>query len=221
MLVPFLAGAALFFVSRPLNLIAASHHFILWLPLYAILAGYAVAKGYDALQHTGRHAKWIAGAGLAALFIALGFTMSPGPVSVRANTRFTEERMRGIQSATDWVHANTGPNAVVAISYYCFNSNVFYTWLQQLEVPEPASVWDGRRYLIWWGQHSAVQGLKGYAIAMPQDIQAMKERIDQVSPGQGTDPYHDKGFQRIKAFGADPNEVDVFRFDFADSKRLP
>jgi len=220
-LIPFLAGAALFFVSRPITLIAASHHCILWLPMYAILAGYAVANGYDALQHAGRHAKWIAGAGLAALFIALGYRMSPGPVSVRANSRFTEERMHGIQSATDWVHSNTEPNAVVAISYYCFNSNIFYTWLQQLEVPEPASVWDGRRYLIWWGQHAAVQGLKGYAIAMPQDIQAMKERIDQVSPGQGTDPYHDKGFQRIEAFGTYPNEVDVFRFDFTDSKRLP
>jgi hypothetical protein len=215
LVIPFLVGGLLFFVSKPINLIAAAHHFILWLPFYGIVAGYGPAVAYDAIRRRLPHGQAIAGIALVVLLAVLALIMHAGPISARANMRGTEQRMQRIATATDWIHKNTAPDAVVAVSYYCFNPDIFYTWLRSLEVPEPDFVFDGRRYLIWWGQRSALQGMKGYAVAMPQDLEAIKHRNDQISPGQGTDPYKDTGFERIQSFGLNPSEVDVFRFDFA------
>jgi hypothetical protein len=215
--IPFLAVSALFFVSKPINLIAAPHHIIMWLPFYGIVAGYGIAKAYDAFPRGVQYANALRGVGLVLFLAALGLTMSPGPMHVQANTRATEERMRGIGMATDWMHQNTEPNAVVAVSYFAFNSDIFYTWLQSLGVPEPKYIWDGRRYLIWWGDRPPLKGLKGYAITMPQELQSyLKQWSSQTSPGQGTGSLHDGEFQRIKAFGKEPNEVDVYRFDLAE-----
>jgi hypothetical protein len=215
--IPFLAVAALFFVSKPINLIAAPHHIIMWLPFYGIVAGYGVAKAYEAFPLGVQYANAVKGVGLALLLIVLGLTMAPGPMYVQMNTRGTEGRMRDIGMATDWMHRNTEPNAVVAVSYLSFNSDVFYTWLRLLDVPEPNYVWDGRRYLIWWGDRPALKGLKGYAIATPQELRLYKKQwMGQISPGQGTGSVRDSEFQRIKTFGTEPNEVDVYRFDLAE-----
>jgi hypothetical protein len=217
LVIPFLAASALFFVSKPINLIAAPHHIIMWVPFYGIVAGYGVAKAYDAFPRGMRYFNAVRGVGLALFLVALGLTMSPGPMHVQANTRATEDRMHDIGMATDWMHQNTEPNAVVAVSYFAFNSNIFYTWLQSLGVPEPNYIWDGRRYLIWWGDRPALKGLKGYAIAMPQEMQGyLKQWASQVSPGQEAGSLRDGEFQRIKAFGTEPNEVDVYRFDLAE-----
>jgi hypothetical protein len=217
LLLPFLTVSALFFVSKPINLVAAPHHIILWLPFYGIIAGYAVAQAYDALPNRIPYLNWLKQAALVALVAALGLTMAPGPKIAAANTAVTRQRLQRVAMATDWVHKNTPPNAFVAVSYFCFNSDIFFAWLRALDVPVANDPEDGRRYLIWWGQRSDLQGLSGFACAMPQDLVAIKHRVDQVSPGQGTDPYADAGFERVATFGSEPNEVDIFHFDFTGS----
>jgi hypothetical protein len=41
----------------------------------------------------------------------------------------------------------------------------------------------------------------------------MKTDLDLQSPGEGTDPYTDPGFERVATFGSGPDEVDLFHFD--------
>ena len=201
LVIPFLAASALFFVSKPINLIAAPHHIIMWLPFYGIVAGYGVAKAYDAFPRGTRHAHVVKSVGLVLFLVVLGLTMIPGPIRVQANTRATEDRMHDIGMAMDWMHQNTEPNAIVAVSYFAFDSDVFYAWLKSLDVPEPNYVWDGRRYLIWWGDRPALKGLKGYAIVTPHELQSyFKQWASQISPGQEGGSLRDGEFQRIKAF---------------------
>jgi hypothetical protein len=209
----------LFFVSKPINLVAGPQHIILWLPFYAIIAGYAVAQAYDALPSGNRYLVWLKPVALIAILAALGLTMAPGPRDVAVKTAFVEQRLQRVAMATDWIHKNTSPKAVIAVSYFCFNSDIFFSWLRALDVPVPDYTGDGRRYLIWWGDRTALQGLSGFACAMPQDLHWIKHRMDQMSPGQGTDPFADTGFERVATFGKEPDEVDVFHFDLTGSAR--
>lgn len=216
---PFLATAVLFFFSKPLNLRAASHHIIPWLPFYAIIAGYAAAQAYDALSGRIPHARVLRPALASVLIVMLAFTLVRGPQDVAAINRISEEREQNIAQATQWIRENTEPNSVVAISYFCFNPDVFFAWLRYLEVPLPDSLEAGRRTLIWWGDHSALQGLAGYACLSPHDVPNIKDRLDLGSPGQGTNPYTDPKFRRLASFGTGENQTDVFRFDFTQPER--
>lgn len=151
------------------------------------------------------------------MLLALCLTMVRGPQLAADGARSTEKRLQNVALASEWIHKNTEPSALVAISYFCFNPDVFYTWLRSLEVPTPAYVSDGRKYLIWWGDHSAIKGRAGYACAAPQDLIAIKHTLDLRNPGEGTDPFADRGFRRVASFGRGPDEMDVFHFDFADA----
>ena len=118
---------------------------ISWLPLFAIVAGYGAARAYDFIA-----SRWRPLA-LAALVTAMIVSMNPGPRTTAAKTMGDERRMQSIAQATGWIHRHAEPDAAVAISYYCFDSDVFFAWLHSIDAPTPAWADDGRRYLIWWG----------------------------------------------------------------------
>jgi hypothetical protein len=146
---PYLIGAALFFVSKPLKMVAAPHHVILWLPFFFLVCAYPAGKVFDYLSgHWTRGKLWATP--VVGVFLTFCFLhMTPGPKAAVTDALYSERRMHNIQLATDWIKANTDTNIPVAISYFCFNPDVFYVWLASLEVPVPDSVFDGRRYLIW------------------------------------------------------------------------
>lgn len=210
----FLANAILFFVSKPLNLRALHYHVIPWLPFYGVIAGYSVAAGYGALSRV-RYRDIVRPLAVAALLAALAVTMWSGPKRVAFDAQWNELRMHHIALATDWIHKNAAPRAVVEISYFCFNSDVFYVWLRQEDVPLPENIPDGRRYLIWWGERSALQGLEGYACLSPWDVETFRSRLGPASPQELVDPFTDRSFQRLQTYGAGRNEIDVFRFDLS------
>jgi hypothetical protein len=213
-LIPFLAGAALFFFSKPLAMLAFFHHIILWLPFFYLVCAYPAGKLIAWLSPRLRHGELWTTAALALGLYACFHALTPGPRMAVADATGTELRLHNIERATAWIKSNAEPNAPVAISYFCFNPDTFYTWLRSLEVPVPASVFDGRDYMIWWGHARALQGKTGYACATPSDVEAIKTRLDATEPGQGTDPYTDARFQRVVSFGAGASEVDLFRFDY-------
>ena len=126
--------------------------------------------------------------------------------------------MTSIVSATQWIKKNTEPDAPIAITYFCFNSDIFFLWLRTVAVPVPPSVLDGRHYITWWGERSALKGLQGYACVSPHDLDSIKFRLDLASPGEGTDPYTEKQFRILKSFGQAENRIDVFRFSFVLSE---
>jgi hypothetical protein len=216
-LFPFLFCGAIFFVSKPLNLIAAPHHVICWLPFFAILAGYPVAVVYEKLTHASMGFPLAAGFLAGALGI-LGFAMRWGPVAEAAHTRQSEIRLQNIASATDWIHSHAQPDAVIAVSYFCFNAGTFFALLRAMDVPVPAYEFDGPRYLIWWGERSALRGLRGLACATPQDLLYIRDRLNLIKPGEGTGLSVQEGFDRVKSFGKDPAEVDIYQFDFSSAK---
>jgi hypothetical protein len=213
-LVPFLAGAALFFLSKPLALRAFFHHIILWLPFFYLVCAYPVGKLMDLIASRGRHGAWWANVAGAIVLYGCFHAFPSGPKMAVEDMRATEERLHSVERATAWIKSNTEPDATLAISYFCFNPDAFYAWLRSLEVPVPASVLGGRDYTIWWGHERALRGKAGYACVTPSDLPAIKKGLDMTEPGQGTDPYTDARFRRVASFGAGASEVDLFRYDY-------
>jgi hypothetical protein len=214
-LVAVLAGALLFFLSKPLNLRAAPHHVILWLPLFAVVSAYPIAKAWDLTSGVRGPARRLC-CTLAMIAVAAMLLrgMNPGFTEVGRNVAYNEQRMRNVAVASDWIKHNTKPDSIIAVAYFCFNPGVFYAWLRALQVPVPGYVFDGREYVIWWGNRSALAGKTGYALATRSDVKSLKNRTDEVSPGDGTDPFTDENFTFVKSFGDGSNAVSLFRFSF-------
>ena len=211
--VPFLVGAILFFVSKPLNVVPAPHHLIPWLPFVAILCGYPIWLLFDILARRVRHGQVWAWAAFLIGFPILVASMTPGPKAVAEVLPSIEERLANVQRATDWIKHHTEPQATIAVSYFCFNPDIFYVWTRSLEVPLPWSVFDSRTFIIWWGNASTLKGQTGYVCATPSDV-ALKAQVERRSPGDASDLLKDRRFDRIESFGTGPNEVSVFRFDY-------
>jgi hypothetical protein len=220
----FLAAAVLFFISKPLKLIAAPHHVILWLPFFFMICAYPIGWLFNLLTSRFRYGR-IYGIACLAVFLAAylqnlegkhddRFRGTRGPQIAASEASKAEIRLRNIQKATDWIKLHAEPATLVEISYFCFNPDSFHIWLRSLEVPVPASVSDGRNYQVWWGHASALRGKRGYACATPMDVAHMKTNLDLVTPGEGTDPYTDRRFQRLATFGSGTDQVDLFRFDY-------
>jgi hypothetical protein len=211
---PFLAGALLFFVSKPLSVVPAAHHVMLWLPYVAIVCSYPVAVAWNAVARVPRYGVPLATALFLVLFPPLWQSLTKGPEQVALGTALNEERLANVLKATEWMRRHTEPNATIAISYFCFNPDVFYRWLVEYGVPVPKSVLAGREYLIWWGHARALGGKTGYVCATRHDVVSIKTNLDLAEPGQGTDPFTDKRFELVQSFGTGLGEVDVFRFDY-------
>ena len=209
----FLIGAVVFFVSKPLTLVAAPHHVVPWLAYFAILAGYSLKALYNLLAPNIRHGYAAASVVAILIFAALLRSITPGPVSVSRDLPYIEERLANIQRATDWLKENTETDATIAFNYFCFGPDVFDMFLRNMSVPVPASVFDSRNYMAWWGTNSALKGLKGYVCMTPSDLVA-KRQIDMAAPGEGVDPFTDSRFQQVQSFGSGLDQVSLFKFDF-------
>ncbi len=213
-LLPFLAGAALFFVSKPIWLRASFHHIILWLPYFCIVCAYPVGKAFDWMAGRFPHGKWVASAALAGGLVLCFRFLTPGPERTLAGMQITEQRLANVQRAAAWIEDHTERDAFIAVSYFCHNPHTFYVWLARQGVHIPAGFEDGRQYLIWEGQSGALRGRSGYACVTASDRDALKYRLDLTRPGEGTDPYSDSRFRRLVSFGSEQTEVDLFRFDY-------
>jgi hypothetical protein len=216
-LLPYLFAFIVFFVSKPLNLIAAPHHTLPWLPCVAILCAFPVAKLYSILvRRAAIHPKWrlVASGAAAVLFAAIALHLTPGPRHAAEAAQSTQVRLQHISEATDWIKHNTPWNSNVAVSYFCFNPDVFYVWLQSMGIPWPVSEFDGRNYIIWWGKRDQLKGLAGYACDNAGALTGLANNLTLADPNQMVDVYHDRAFQRVASFGNDFNAIDLFRFDF-------
>jgi hypothetical protein len=91
--IPFLAGAALFFVSKPIWLRASYHHIILWLPYFCIVCAYPAGKAFDWISTRFRHAEWPASAALAVGLILCFHSVTPGPEKAVADMLSNEARL--------------------------------------------------------------------------------------------------------------------------------
>ena len=215
---PYLLTLVGFFVSKPLNMIAAPHHTLLWLPFFALLCGYPVARLYDFVRaRDAGSVKWrlAAGGAAAAAYLAIALSLSNGPAMAASQVQGDRARLANIEKASDWIHDNTRLDSTVAISNPCFNPDIFYTWMKSLDVPVPAQVFDGRQYVIWFGIRGTISGLAGYACtAGPDGMPANWDNRALTDPKHVSDPNREPGFQRVAAFGNGVNEVDIFRFDF-------
>ena len=212
-LAPFLIAAILFFVSKPLTLIAAPHHVVLWLPFYALVCAYPVAALVDFGERRGREGQSVAYFGVAAVFASLVVWITPGPAMIRRDPG-NAERLANVQQASDWIIDHTEPDATVAVAFYCFNPGTFFVWLRSQEVPVPGNYAPDRRtYVVWWDQIEALQTHAGYACMTNTDLE-LSARLDKARPGQGALPLSDPRFEWVQSFGSGPNRVNLFRFDF-------
>ncbi len=204
---PFLAGAILFFVARPLNTLPFDRHVVLWLPLFAIMAGYLVARVYEWMPLA------MANVAVVVLICGMVVTMHWGPKSLASDMAADQEKKRSVVLATDWIHQHAEPYASVAISFQCFNPDAVVWWMRAVHVPLPPPS-DPRNYLVWWSDRKALRGLRGYACETPDGGPTNQGVINAQTPGEGMNPYSDPAFKLVQSFGSGPTQVDLFRFDF-------
>jgi hypothetical protein len=211
---PYLIGAALFFVSKPIGMVASIHHVALWLPFFFMVCGYPVGLLCGWMERRlPRGGLWSAAASIAIIVYSLAH-LTIGPRSSYIVATKLEGRLHSVEDATLWIKSHTEQGAFVAISYYCFNSDVFYEWLKEQQVPPPHEALDGRTYHIWWGHNSDLRGGSGYVCTTHGDIPGIKKTLDLTNPGEGTDPFTDPHFSQVAAFGKGEDEVNVFHFDY-------
>jgi hypothetical protein len=216
---PYLILFGEFFVSKPLNLIAAPHHTLLWLPPFAILCALPAAELYSFLARLAAgHPKWrfAVPCAMALLIAAISLLLTNGPREASRRMESTQVRLTRISQATDWIKSKTPWNTTIAMSYFCFNPDIFYAWLQSSGVPVPPSVLDRRGFFVWWGTRDQLQGMAGYACVTGgrAALLADKARVQTKDPSQLVDFFDDPAARQVAQFGNDANEVDLFRFDF-------
>ncbi len=193
-MLPYLAACVLAFFSKPLNIYASYHHMLPWFPFFFMICAYPVGQICEFLSNRLRGGKVWSVAVMASVMVFLVMALPYGPKEAAAKAQEVEIRLRNVAMATEWIKSNVEPDGVVAIAYRCFNPDVFYAWLKVLDVPVPPEALDGREYLIWWGQGSALRGKAGFACVTQEDLPMIKTRADLTSPGEGTDPYTDPPF---------------------------
>jgi len=212
-LLPFLIAALLFFVSKPLALIAAPHHVVPWLPFYALVCAYPVASMVEIGSRRSGYGVGVAWVGFLAIFAALLFWITRGPETTRNEVAIaTDQRLAQIQRASNWIIDHTEPQATIAVGFYCFNPGVFFEWLREFEVPFPAQI-DRRTYIVWWYHVTELKDRVGYACMANADIDYAAS-MDKLQPGQNAFPLTDPRFELAQSFGDGPSRVNVFRFDF-------
>jgi 4-amino-4-deoxy-L-arabinose transferase-like glycosyltransferase len=216
-LLPYLFAFLVFFVSKPLNLRASFHHTLPWLPCVAILCAFPVAEIYSILvRRAAIHPKWrlVASGAAAILFAGIALELTNGPRQAADDSQHTQVRLQRISEATDWIKHNTPSNTTVAVSYYCFNPDIFYVTLQAMGVPWPVSEFDGRSYFIWSDRRDQLAGLAGYACSPAGALTDPANNLAIADPKDMADVYHDPAFERVASFGNDLNAINVFHFDF-------
>jgi hypothetical protein len=228
-LLPYLLAFVSFFISKPLNLRALPHHTLLWLPYFAVLCAFPMAQIYSMLaSRAAIHSKWrlVASGAAAVMFATIAVQLTNGPQHAADAAVHSQERLQLVSQATDWIELYTPVNTTVAMSYFCFNPDVFYLWVRGMGVPVPAAEFGRRKYLVWWGTRGALKGLAGYACGTGggKADSADPTKLSIADPNQMVDLYHDPAFQRVASFDNGSNAVDLFRFDFrapdANSRRL-
>jgi hypothetical protein len=205
----------MFFLSKPVNLIAAPHHIIPWLPFYFIVASYPLAVIYVAYKD--RVAGWKINSAFALILILISTQLTNGPREAGLNARGANVRLANVAQAATWMNTHLANGETIATEYYCFNSDMFYTWLQGLEVSVPAKLFTPDQHMIWWGRRNGLAGRSGFACLTRPDVAAVRAGMTpaEIAGGQQVaDPYADPAFQQVASFGQQPDEVDVFRFDF-------
>jgi hypothetical protein len=215
---PYLLVFLGFFLSKPLNLRAAPHHTMLWLPYVAVLCAFPAAKLYSiaAGSASAHPARRLAAVGASAvLFAFIALHLRNGPREAAGEAIGSQARLEHLIEATDWIKSRTPGGAMVAMSYSCFNPDIFYMWVRSSGVPVPEAEFDGRRYIVWWGKREQLQGLSGYACAVGGSAAALENRqmLNVRDPSQMADANSDPAFHRVAAFGNGSDEVDLFAFD--------
>ncbi len=212
--IAFAVAVGLFFFSRPIDLKAAPHHVLAWLPYFAIVAAYPVAWLYQRLTAVPARAAVVV---ITVPLIALSITH--GPAALTAHSNAVLKRLRAVGEATRYMDRHAGRGDSLAIAYFCFNEFVFYEWVRQFEVPIPQNIMRGRQPIIWWGNRSTIKGKQGYACALEADVPHMTDGINHVTPGEGTNPFTELGFRVVQTFGGVPEKVFVFSFDLREPSR--
>jgi hypothetical protein len=210
---PYLLSVVIFFFSKPIDLIAAAHHIILWLPCYAMIAAFPLAITCSWLwDRIGFQRPITVVAILLSPLLALALTN--GPKNVRVNIPADEVRLHNVVAAGEWMVQHSKPGESLANAQTCFDPGVFFSWLEALNVPVPESFDDQRRHFPWWVRLSALADRAGLVCVTAPDIAAVQRNVSPDLLSDVADPYHDPRFQPVASFGKDPHRFDVFRFDF-------
>jgi hypothetical protein len=209
---PYLAAAASFFFSKPLDLLRAAHHVALWIPFYAMICVVPIGAVCEALENTGRAWRYWTAPFAVLVLLVLHVEVKNSSVFEASLAAGHAERLHNIERSRTWIQANTEKDSSFMIAFYCFGPEVFYSWFRDMGLRVPDGPKDNREYLAWFGGQSELKGRSGFACVSPQDVPFMKT-FELQKAGEGIDPLHDDGFRPVQSFGQGENKISLFWFD--------
>ena len=217
---PYLAAAASFFVSTPLDLVRSPHHVALWIPFFAIVSVVPIAAIFEASKSRWQHWYYPSVAAAVLLLLALDADLKHIPDGFGSLAKGHAERLHNIELSRAWIRGNTEKDSSFMLAFYCFGPETFYSWFREMGLRVPDTQIDTREYITWWGQQSALMGRSGFACVSRSDLATMK-RWELIKAGEGLNPLSDARFRLLHSFGQGANEMFLLHFDMrqADSPR--
>lgn len=218
-LYPILFGAILSLVSQPVLLPIQSYRVAPWLPYLAIVQAYPLAVAYQAVTRFNRRYLILQMLSFGAI-ILIGFSVVHDGVKHQSNNidQTVQPRLEVVADVTNWLEKNTGSSDVIFLSYFSFNKQMFYKWIEAQGATVPAQVKGTRKYYPWWGDRTTLQNQSGYLVSTQADL-AVKADWDNKKPGEGVDPLTEKAFTKVASFAGGGFEFSIFRFDFKQSAK--
>jgi hypothetical protein len=209
--VPYLLVGLLFFVSKPLDLVRAAHHIALWIPFYSLICSLPLAMVTDWAERWNRRVSLP----LAFLTVAVLFAVVQNdtycPLVLKDLMRAHTERAQHILESTEWLRGHTPTNTKIMVAQNCFGPENFYQWYRWMQISVPALTQDGRTYITWWGEQSALKGLSGLVCMSREDTPYLTV-WNLSKPGSGTDPLHDQRFRPVRTFGSGVYAIHLLAF---------
>jgi hypothetical protein len=213
---PYLAAAAAFFFSKPLDLLRAAHHVALWMPFYVMISVVPISAVCEALEKRGRPWRYLTAPFVVLVLLALHVEVEKSSVVQAALAAWHAERLHNIERLRPWILANTEKDSSFAIAFYCFGPDAFYSLFRGMGLSVPEGPKDSREYFAWFGGQSELEGKSGFACVSPQDVPYLKN-FESRKAGEGIDPLHDDRFRAVQSFGEgeSENRITLLRFNMS------
>lgn len=208
----FLIGAAICFVAHPVTMKLWPHHIIPWLPLLCYVAAYPVGASIEAVTRRLRQPVLVTVI-LLAVTATLVATVRPRLAKTDEYLQVSRARTVQIAEMSAWLTAHVPTDAFLAVSYFSLNADGFLEWMETSGVPVPQHVKRRRDVHIWWLQRSTLDGHAGYLCVSRADIIFFREDAERKNPNSTYDPFEDRRFKELAAFGGGVYGLKVFQFD--------
>jgi hypothetical protein len=220
-LYPILLGAILAFLAQPVLLPTGPHRVLPWLPYLVMVQAYPFAVLFQLTSKANKRKTLIQFLALCSLLlVSFGFVTNSAKLQLNNTEQIVIPRLAAVNRVSTWLENHTEPNSLILMSYYAFNDQIYYSWMENLGVTLPKVLRRTRLYYPFWGDRTTLVNRSGYVVigcssaTCKKEVEISKRDWDNKKPGEGVNPFTEPGFTKLTSLSEGNFEMIVFRFDF-------